>query len=72
MEKGARRTGRSAWEIARLYTDAFLVDMKALNLLEPAILCRATDHVAEQVAFIADIERKGYTYRVRRHLFRHQ
>ena len=28
MEKGARRTGKTAWEIAQLYTDAFLADMK--------------------------------------------
>jgi cysteinyl-tRNA synthetase len=63
MEKGARRTGLSAWEIAELYTDAFLVDCRKLNLEEPAVLCRATDHIAEQVAFIADIERKGFTYR---------
>src|SRR2546422_193259 len=26
MEKGARRTGKSAWEIAELYTAAFLDD----------------------------------------------
>ncbi len=32
MEKGARRTGKSAWEIARLYTDAFVADMKLLNI----------------------------------------
>jgi len=63
MEKGARRTGRSAWEIAQLYTDAFLADMKALNIEDPTILCRATDHIAEQVAFIADLEAKGFTYR---------
>jgi cysteinyl-tRNA synthetase len=63
MEKGSRRTGRSAWEIARLYTEAFLEDMRALNIEPPARLPRATDHIAEQVAFIADIERKGYTYR---------
>jgi cysteinyl-tRNA synthetase len=63
MEKGARRTGKSAWEIAQLYTDAFLDDMKALNIEDPTILCRATDHIAEQIAFIADIEKKGYTYR---------
>src|SRR5512145_412787 len=63
MEKGARRTGLSAWEIAELYTDAFLADMKALNLEAPAVLCRATDHIAEQIAFIEDIERNGYTYR---------
>jgi cysteinyl-tRNA synthetase len=62
MEKGSRRTGKSAWEIAQLYTDAFLADMKALNIEDPTVLCRATDHIAEQIAFIADLERKGYTY----------
>ena len=63
MEKGARRTGKSAWEIARLYTEAFLDDMRALNIEAPAILSRATDHIPEQIAFIADIEKNGYTYR---------
>src|SRR5689334_12531799 len=63
MEKGARRTGKTAWEIAALYTDAFLVDLKLLNIEDPTILCRATDHIADQIAFIADIEKNGYTYR---------
>ncbi|HTS20714.1 MAG TPA: cysteine--tRNA ligase [Casimicrobiaceae bacterium] len=63
MEKGARRTGRSAWEIAKLYTDAFLEDMRALNIEPPTYLPRATEHIPEQIAFIADIEKKGYTYR---------
>jgi cysteinyl-tRNA synthetase len=63
MEKGARRTGKSAWEIAKLYTDAFLADMKALNIEDPAMLPTATDHIAEQIAFIADIEKNGYAYR---------
>ncbi len=63
MEKGARRTGKTAWEIAELYTEAFLDDMKALHIEDPAVLCRATDHIAEQIAFIADLEKNGYTYR---------
>ena len=63
MEKGARRTGKSAWEIAELYTRSFVEDMRRLNIEPPTILCRATDHIAEQIAFIADIERAGYTYR---------
>jgi cysteinyl-tRNA synthetase len=63
MEKGARRAGKSAWEIAKLYTEAFLDDMRALNIEAPAILSRATDHIPEQIAFIADIEKNGYTYR---------
>ena len=63
MEKGTRRTGKSAWEIARIYTDAFLVDMRRLDIEEPTILCKATDHINEQIAFIADLEKNGYTYR---------
>ena len=62
MEKGARRTGKSAWEIARLYTDAFLADIKLLDIEDPTILCRATDHIREQIDFIADIEKNGFAY----------
>ncbi len=63
METGQRRTGKSAWEIAELYTRAFQNDLKHLNILEPTIWCRATDHIAEQIALIACIEAKGFTYR---------
>ncbi len=63
MEKGARRTGKSAWEIAALYTQAFQADLQLLNIQAPHIWCRATDHIAEQIDFIACIEAKGYTYR---------
>ena len=62
MEKGSRRTGMTAWEIAQLYTDAFLADMRALHIEDPDVLCRATDHIREQIEFIADIERKGFAY----------
>ncbi|MFM0075388.1 cysteine--tRNA ligase [Paraburkholderia sediminicola] len=63
MEKGSRRTGESAWTIAERYTEAFMNDWRALNLLEPALWCRATDHIVEQIDFIAELERNGYTYR---------
>lgn len=63
MEKGSRRTGESAWAIARHYTDAFVADWRALNLLEPTTWCRATDHIGEQIAFIGELEQAGYVYR---------
>ncbi|WP_144151986.1 cysteine--tRNA ligase [Paraburkholderia sp. BCC1885] len=63
MEKGSRRAGASAWEIAERYTRAFMSDWHALNLLEPTLWCRATDHIAEQIDFIAELEQNGYTYR---------
>ncbi len=63
MEAGSRRTGKTAWQIAELYTGDFLADMAALNIERPTILCRATDHIREQIEFVADIEKNGYAYR---------
>src|SRR5437870_9876283 len=37
--------------------------MGLLNLEPPTVLCRATDHIREQIEVIADIEKNGYTYR---------
>jgi len=69
MEKGSRRTGESAWTIARRYTEAFVEDWRALHLIEPTVWCRATDHIAEQIAFIGELEQAGYTYRTRDGLY---
>lgn len=63
MEKGSERTGKSAWEIASLYTAAFRDDARRLNIIEPTIWCKATEHIPEQIDLIRCIETKGYTYR---------
>ncbi|MCU0606023.1 MAG: cysteine--tRNA ligase [Candidatus Edwardsbacteria bacterium] len=63
MEKGARRTGKTAWQIAAEYTAAFRDDLGSLNILEPAVWCKATEHIREQVETIRLIEQNGYTYR---------
>ena len=62
VEQGARRSGQSAWDIADKYTRAFQDDFQQLNLLAPAIWCRATQHIAEQIKDIEEIERRGFTY----------
>lgn len=63
MEKGSRRTGKTAWEIAAIYTDAFKEDIDRLNILKPTVWCRATEHIPEQIAAILKIEEAGFTYR---------
>jgi len=63
MEKGARREGRTAWEIAAFYTTAFKADLVHLNIIEPTIWCKATDTIPEQISLIVTLEEKGYTYR---------
>lgn len=64
MEKGARREGKTAWDIAEFYTQAFQKDWKALNLLEPTEWPRATVYIPEQIELIQQLEAKGYTYLV--------
>ncbi len=62
METGARREGKSAWEIASAYTEAFKSDLQQLNIQEPVIWAKATDYIKEQINLIKSLEKKGYTY----------
>ena len=63
MEVGALRERKSAWEIAQIYTDAFLSDCRELNVLPPDVRCKATDHIPEQIALIERLQAKGFIYR---------
>jgi cysteinyl-tRNA synthetase len=62
LEKGARREGKTAWEVAEFYTADFLREMAALNIQTPTHLTKATDHIAEQIELIQKLEEKGFTY----------
>jgi cysteinyl-tRNA synthetase len=63
LEKGARREGKSAWEIAEYYTRAFQKDILQLNIQDPTVWCKATDNIGEQIGLIRTLEDKGFTYR---------
>jgi cysteinyl-tRNA synthetase len=63
MEKGAKREGKTAWEIAEFYTSAFKNDIGKLNIIEPDIWCKATDNIPEQIALIKKLEENGFTYK---------
>jgi cysteinyl-tRNA synthetase len=62
LEKGARREGKSAWEVAQFYMDDFIRNMETLNLIAPDKHARATDYIDDQIALIKKVEEKGYTY----------
>ncbi len=64
MEVAARKTGQTAWDIAKMYTDLFTQDLLRLNVQLPHVMPRATDHIAEQIAMIQAIEEKGMAYRI--------
>ncbi len=62
LEKGAKREGKTAWEVAEYYTGDFLECMELLHIQEPTYIVKATDHIAEQIKLIERLEMKGYTY----------
>ncbi|HSW48010.1 MAG TPA: cysteine--tRNA ligase [Candidatus Saccharimonadales bacterium] len=62
MEKAAKKEGKTAWDVAEFYTDAFLKDYDALNLEQPERFAKATDHIKEQIDLVSKLEKKGFTY----------
>ncbi len=62
LEKSSRETGRSVWDIAKFYTDAFFKDEEALNIIRPDVVCNATDHVKQMIELIKRLEEGGHTY----------
>jgi cysteinyl-tRNA synthetase len=63
MEVGAAREGKTAWEVAKFFTDAFVADCRELDIRLPQRLLRATDHIPEQIALIQRLEQKGFVYK---------
>ena len=62
LEKAAKKERKTAWDIAKFYTDKFLTDFEKLNLVKPDKFIKATEHIKEQVDLVKKLEEKGLTY----------
>ncbi|MBR3115976.1 cysteine--tRNA ligase [Candidatus Saccharibacteria bacterium] len=62
LEKGARREGKSVWEVAEFYIDLFKRDYAALGLTEPEIWARATDYIEDEKRAVDLMTEHGFTY----------
>lgn len=62
MEKRALTVGKTVWEIAQFFMDNFYETMDMLGVLRPSIVCRATDHIPEQIALIEKLFENGHAY----------
>jgi cysteinyl-tRNA synthetase len=62
LEKGARKFGKSAWDVAKEFEEYFWKSMDAMGNLRPDVSCRATDHIEAQLELVKTLEKKGYTY----------
>lgn len=62
MSKGAKREGKTVYEIADFYTKAFFEDMKDLNIKKPKIIEKASEHIATYITIIEKLIADDYAY----------
>lgn len=67
LEKGARKTGKSVYEVVEFYTDFFRKTMESVNvqLPEREMFCKATDHIEDMVKVIQILEANGHIYQTK-------
>jgi len=69
MEKGAKKYGKTVWDVAKFYTDFFFKTTDALNILRPDITCKATEHVEEMIQLINRLLKNGLAYETKEALY---
>ncbi len=62
IEREARREQVDPLEVARKYTEQYLEDEKALNMLEPFARPRATETIPQMIAMIERLLASGHAY----------
>ncbi len=66
MERALRsergRKFANVWDLARYYTDVMLQDWHALNLRDPDVRPRATEHVTQQIEAVAKLVDMEHAY----------
>lgn len=62
VREGKKPSVEAMKELARMYEDAFKKDIEQLNIEEPSIWCRATEHIKEMIEIIKKIDKNGYAY----------
>lgn len=66
MEKALRSKEGEAfaniWDLARHYTETFVADWHTLNLREPTVRPRATEHVTQQIEMVQRLVETGHAY----------
>ena len=65
MEKGAKRERVSVWDLADKYIAQFVESMELLNIQKPDVLCRATEHIPDQIDLIKKIQDNDFSYKTR-------
>lgn len=78
LEKGAKREGKTVWDVAEHYTQAFKNDMAAMNVLPPNAYhskkyddnyARATEFILQQIEMVKLLLDKGFAYQTKQAIY---
>lgn len=64
LEKAAKKEGKTAWDIAKEYGDEFMAHLKLMKIEMPSVVCKATEHIEEQIMMVKQLESNGLTYKI--------
>jgi len=62
MQVAAERERKDPLALAALYTERFFEDRRKLNILDPHVLAKATEHIPQMIALIERLLTKGHAY----------
>lgn len=62
MQKAAQREKKTAWDIAKYYSEDFISSFEKLNLIKPDVLAAATEHISEQIDLVEKLQQQGLVY----------
>ncbi|MBR2970900.1 MAG: cysteine--tRNA ligase [Clostridia bacterium] len=62
MAKASREQQKSVYEIAEMYTKAFMTDLAKLNISRPEVVAKATDHITDMLNYVVKLVELGYGY----------
>ncbi len=60
----SEREKKTPKQICDFYTKIFMENRKKLNILEPHIICKATEHIKEMQGLIKKLLDRGYAYKI--------
>lgn len=62
IEKGAKKYGKTIWDLVEYFTTFFFQSMDKMGVARPDVSCVASKHIKEQLELVKNLEKKGYTY----------
>lgn len=64
LEKGAQREGKTAWDVAKMYTNDFINGLGQLNIIMPDHMPHATEYIPQQLDLVRQLKASGHTYQI--------